>query len=60
MTTYAITTLHLSEAIGHALNFTGSLAQIAGFAVGVWLDASAENGCSLPPGCCSWRASDQD
>jgi MFS family permease len=38
MTTYAITTLHLSEAIGHALNFTGSLAQIAGFAVGVWLD----------------------
>ena len=38
MTTYAITTLHLSETIGNALNFTGSVAQIAGFAVGVWLD----------------------
>jgi MFS family permease len=38
MTTYAITTLHLSETIGNALNFTGSVAQMAGFAVGVWLD----------------------
>ena len=38
MTTYAITTLHLSAAMGNALNLTGSVAQIAGFAVGVWLD----------------------
>ena len=38
MTTYAITTLHLSATIGNALNFTGSIAQIAGFAAGVWLD----------------------
>ena len=38
MTTYAITTLHLSPTIGTALALTGSLAQIAGFALGVWAD----------------------
>jgi MFS family permease len=38
MTTYAITTLHLSAAVGNALGLVNSLAQIAGFAVGVWLD----------------------
>jgi MFS family permease len=38
MTTYAITTLHLSETLGTTLTLTGSIAQIAGFAVGVWAD----------------------
>jgi MFS family permease len=38
MTTYAITTLHLSPMIGTMLTLTGSVAQIAGMAVGVWLD----------------------
>jgi MFS family permease len=38
MTTYAITTLHLSPTIGTALALTGSLAQIAGLALGVWAD----------------------
>jgi MFS family permease len=38
MTTYAITTLHLSEAVGTTLTLTGSIAQIAGFAFGVWAD----------------------
>ena len=38
MTTYAITTLHLSAAIGTTLTLMGSPAQIAGFALGVWLD----------------------
>ena len=38
MTTYAITTLHLSAAVGNALGVVNSAAQIAGFAVGVWLD----------------------
>ncbi len=38
MTTYAITTLHLSATIGTTLGLTGSVAQIAGLAVGVWLD----------------------
>jgi MFS family permease len=38
MTTYAITTLHLSATIGTTLTLTGSIAQIAGFASGVWLD----------------------
>ena len=38
MTTYAITTLHLSATIGTTLALTGSVAQIAGFAVGVWAD----------------------
>jgi MFS family permease len=38
MTTYAITTLHLSPTIGTALVLTGSLASIAGLALGVWAD----------------------
>ena len=38
MTTYAITTLHLSAAIGSALAVTGNVAQIAGLALGVRLD----------------------
>jgi len=38
MTTYAITTLHLSAAVGTTLTLMGSPAQIAGFALGVWLD----------------------
>ncbi len=38
MTTYAITTLHLSPTVGTALAMTGSLAAIAGFAVGAWAD----------------------
>lgn len=38
MTTYAITTLHLSAAVGTMLTLTGSVAQIAGFVLGVLLD----------------------
>lgn len=38
MTTYAITTLHRSPTIGSALAMTGSLAAIAGLAVGAWAD----------------------
>ena len=38
MTTYAITTLHLSAAIGSALAVTGNVAQIAGLALGVQID----------------------
>jgi MFS family permease len=38
MTTYAITTLHLPATTATTLTLTGSAAQIAGFAVGVWLD----------------------
>jgi MFS family permease len=38
MTTYAITTLHLSPAIGNALSMMGYVAQIAGGVVGVWAD----------------------
>jgi MFS family permease len=38
MTTFAITTLHLSATIGTTLTLTGSLGQIAGLAVGVWAD----------------------
>ena len=38
MTTYAITTLHLSATIGTVLTLTGSLGQIGGFAVGAWAD----------------------
>jgi MFS family permease len=38
MTTYAIATLGLSATIGTALAFTGSIAQIGGFAFGVWAD----------------------
>jgi MFS family permease len=38
MATYAITTLHLSPSVGTTLTLTGSLAQIAGFALGAWLD----------------------
>jgi MFS family permease len=38
MTTYAITTLRLSPTVGTALAMTGSLAAIAGFAVGAWAD----------------------
>jgi MFS family permease len=38
MTTYAITTLHLSPAIGTTLTMTGSLAAIAGLALGAWAD----------------------
>jgi MFS family permease len=38
MTTYAITTLKLSAALGTTLGLTNSAAQIAGLAFGVWLD----------------------
>src|SRR5439155_13302046 len=38
MTTYAITTLHLPPTIGTALTLTGSLAAIAGLALGAWAD----------------------
>lgn len=38
MTTYAITTLHLPATIATTLTMTGSLASIAGMAVGVWAD----------------------
>jgi hypothetical protein len=38
MTTYAITTLHRSPTIGTALAMTGSLAAMAGLAVGAWAD----------------------
>ena len=38
MTTYAITTLHLSAAVGNTLGMVNSVAQIAGLAAGVWLD----------------------
>jgi len=37
-TTYAITTLHVSAAIGTTLSLAGFVAQIAGTAVGVWAD----------------------
>jgi len=38
MTTYAITTLHLSETIATTLSLTGSVGAIAGMALGVWID----------------------
>lgn len=38
MNTYAITTLHLPPAIGTTITLTGSVAAIAGMAVGVWAD----------------------
>jgi MFS family permease len=38
MTTYAITTLGMSATVGTTLGLTNSAAQIAGLAVGVWLD----------------------
>jgi MFS family permease len=38
MATYAITTLHLSPTVGTTLTLTGSAAQIAGMAFGVWVD----------------------
>ena len=38
MTTYAITTLGFAATIATALTLTGSVAQIAGLATGVWLD----------------------
>jgi MFS family permease len=38
MTTFAVTTLHLSEAIGTTLTMTGGLASIVGMAVGAWAD----------------------
>ena len=38
MNTYAVTTLHLSEAIGTILTLTGAVASIAGMAFGVWAD----------------------
>ena len=38
MTTYAITTLHLSAAIGTALSSMGYVAQLGGGVVGVWAD----------------------
>ncbi len=38
MTTFAITTLDLSATIATTLGVAGSVAQIAGLAVGVWLD----------------------
>jgi MFS family permease len=37
-TTYAMTTLHLSAAVGTTLSLAGFLAQMAGTAVGVWAD----------------------
>jgi MFS family permease len=38
MTTYAITTLHLSPTIGTAMTLTGSFASIGGLALGAWAD----------------------
>jgi MFS family permease len=38
MTTYAITTLGLSAAVGTTLTLTGAVVSIAGFAVGAWAD----------------------
>jgi MFS family permease len=38
MNTYAVTTLHLSEAIGTVLTLTGAIASIAGMAFGAWAD----------------------
>ena len=38
MTTYAITTLGLSAAVGTTLTLTGAVASIAGFAIGAWAD----------------------
>jgi MFS family permease len=38
MTTYAITTLHLSAAIGMTLNLTGALGAMAGMMLGAWID----------------------
>jgi MFS family permease len=38
MNTFAITTLHLSEALGTTLTMTGSVASIAGIFVGAWID----------------------
>jgi MFS family permease len=38
MSTFAITTLHLSEAMGTTLTLTGNVANIAGVALGVWMD----------------------
>src|SRR5262249_7316635 len=38
MTTYAVTTLRLSEAIGTTLTMTGSIAAIGGLLVGAWAD----------------------
>jgi MFS family permease len=38
MTTFAVTTLHLSEKIGTTLTMTGAVASIAGLAVGAWVD----------------------
>lgn len=38
MTTYAITTLHLSPAVGTVLTLTGGVAAIAGMLAGVWAD----------------------
>jgi MFS family permease len=38
MTTYAITTLHLSTTVGTTLTLTGSVGAIAGGVVGVWAD----------------------
>ncbi|HET9195964.1 MAG TPA: MFS transporter [Vicinamibacterales bacterium] len=38
MTTYAITTLNLSATVANMLGLTNAVAQIAGLAVGVWLD----------------------
>ena len=38
MTTYAITTLHLSATVGTTLTLMGSPAQIAGFVLGAWVD----------------------
>jgi MFS family permease len=38
MTTYAITTLGLSAAVGTTLTLTGAVASIAGFTIGAWAD----------------------
>jgi MFS family permease len=38
MTTYAITTLGLSAAVGTTLTLTGAVASVAGFAIGAWAD----------------------
>jgi MFS family permease len=38
MTTYAISTLGLSPAVGTTLTLTGTVASIAGFGIGAWAD----------------------
>ena len=45
MTTYAITTLGLSAAVGTTLTLTGAVAAIAGFALGAWADRFGRKRC---------------